>query len=205
GHDRARFEVFGYSRRDCNGSEFSRSFRAAFDRMTDLAQAPAPHGAETIRRDAIDLLIDTTGHTGLNGLGILAHRPAGIQAHWLGYGLTSGAAFMDYLITDRAFVGPDGERHISEAPVYLPHSFMGTMRAPIALEPPSRADEGLPADGVVFANFNHPCKIDPATFQLWLGLLRQVPGSVLWLGDWTEGTRKRLRAVAAEHGVSPRR
>src|SRR5262249_36323328 len=82
GHDRTRFELFGYSRRDCNGSAFSRSFRAAFDHMADLAQAPAPHGAETIRGDRIDLLIDTTGHTGLNGLGILAHRPAGIQAHW---------------------------------------------------------------------------------------------------------------------------
>src|SRR5262249_33777777 len=33
-HDRDRFEVLGYSRRGCNGSEFSRSFRAAFDRMT---------------------------------------------------------------------------------------------------------------------------------------------------------------------------
>ena len=204
-HDRSRFEVLGYSRRDCNGSDFSRHFRAAFDRMTDLAQAPAPHGAETIRGDRIDLLIDTTGHTGLNGLGILAHRPAGIQAHWLGYGLTSGAPFMDYLITDRAFIGRDGERHISEAPVYLPHSFMATMRAPIALEVPSRADEGLPNDGVVFANFNHPCKIDPATFRLWLDLLRQVPGSVLWLGDWTDGTRKRLRGVAAAQGISPRR
>jgi protein O-GlcNAc transferase len=205
GHDRAHFEVFGYSRRDCNGSAFSRQFRASFDHMADLAQARAPHGAETIRRDAIDILIDTTGHTGLNGLAILAHRPAAIQAHYLGYGLTSGAEFVDYLITDRTFLGPEGERHISEAPVFLPHSFMATMRAPIAVDRSSRAEEGLPAEGVVFANFNHPCKIDPSTFQLWLELLRAVPGSVLWLGDWTEGTRRRLRGVAAEQGVSPRR
>jgi predicted O-linked N-acetylglucosamine transferase (SPINDLY family) len=204
-HDRSRFDVLGYTRRACDNSAFSRAFRASFDRMTDLGTGRPDRGAERIHADAVDILIDTTGHTGINCLDILAHRPARLQAHYLGYGLTSGADFVDYLITDRNFLGPDGERHISEAPVFLPHSFMATMRAPIAVEGPSRKDEGLPDNGVVFANFNHPCKIDPATFALWLDLLKAVPGSVLWLGDWATGTRQRLRTVAAERGVSPKR
>jgi len=204
-HDRTQFEVFGYSLRACDGSDFSRHFRARFDHVRDLGRGQATQSAASIQADGIDVLIDTTGHTGLNGLDVLAHRPAPVQAHYLGYGLTSGAAFVDYLITDRRFLGPDGEAHIAEAPVFLPHSFMATMRAPIALEAPDRRAEGLPETGVVFANFNHPCKIDPATFALWLGLLRDTPGSTLWLGDWASATRRHLRGVAAQHGVSPKR
>lgn len=204
-HDRSRFEVLGYSLRACNSSAFSVEFRATFDDMRDLAPGQATHSAEIVRADDIDILVDTTGHTGLNGLSILAHRPAAVQAHYLGYGLTSGADFIDYLITDRNFLGPGGEHHIAEAPVFLPHSFMATMRAPIAVDAPTRRDEGLPETGIVFANFNHPCKIDPTTFALWMDLLRQVPGSVLWMGGWTSSARRHLRGVAAERGVSPKR
>lgn len=204
-HDRSRFEVLGYSMRGCDGSDFGRAFRASFDRMQNVLRYQPTQAAAAIRKDGIDILIDTTGHTAFNALPILARRPAAVQAHYLGYGLTSGADFVDYLITDRRFLGPGGEAFISEAPVFLPHSFMATMRAPIALEGTSRAKEGLPQAGVVFANFNHPCKIDPATFALWIRLLRAVPGSVLWLGAWAEGTRQHLRGAAAELGVSPKR
>jgi len=204
-HDRSRFEVLGYSLRACNGSAFSVEFRSTFDAIRDLAPAQDAHSAEIVRADDVDILVDTTGHTGLNGLPILAHRPAAVQAHYLGYGLTSGADFIDYLITDRNFLGPGGEAHIAEAPVFLPHSFMATMRAPIAVDAPTRRQEGLPEAGIVFANFNHPCKIDPTTFAIWMDLLRQVPGSVLWMGGWTSAARRHLRGVAAERGVSPRR
>jgi protein O-GlcNAc transferase len=204
-HDRARFAVTGYSRRTCEGTAFSREFRASFERMVDIGTGAAGAAAELIRGDDIDILIDTTGHTAINGLDVLSCRPARIQAHYLGYGLTTGADYVDYLITDRRFLGPGGEAFISEAPVFLPHSFMATMRAPIAVADTDRAAEGLPERGVVFANFNHPCKLDPATFALWMTLLKAVLGSVLWLGDWSAGTRQRLRGVAAEHGVSPKR
>ena len=204
-HDRARFEVMGYSMRGCDGTPFCRGFRASFDRMTDVPRTQPAQAAATIREDQVDILVDTTGHTGINALPILARRPAPVQAHYLGYGLTSGADFVDYLITDRNFLGPGGEAFISEAPVFLPNSFMATMRAPIAVEQPSRAKEGLPETGVVFANFNHPCKLDPVTFALWMQILRVLPGSVLWLGGWADGTRQRLRGTAAQLGVSPKR
>jgi protein O-GlcNAc transferase len=204
-HNRSRFEVIGYSLRICDGSPFSRDFRACFDAVHDLDRAEPASGAARIRTDQVDILVDTTGHTGLNALPVLAQRAAPLQAHYLGYGLTSGAEYVDYLITDRRFLGPGGEAYISEAPVFLPHSFMATMRAPIADEQRSRAAEGLPEDGVVFANFNHPCKLDPLTFALWMLLLRTVAGSVLWLGAWAAGTQERLLAAAAAQGVSPDR
>ncbi|KAH8927877.1 glycosyltransferase family 41 protein [Atractiella rhizophila] len=40
---------------------------------------------------------------------------------------------------------------------------------------------GLRDDVVIFANFNQLYKIDPAIFQSWLKILRDVPNSILWL------------------------
>ena len=49
----------------------------------------------------IDIAIDLGGHTGQARLRIFAHRPAPVQATWLGYPGTTGAPFIDYLIADR--------------------------------------------------------------------------------------------------------
>jgi hypothetical protein len=45
----------------------------------------------------------------------------------------------------------------------------------------ARKTEGLPARGLVIANFNQLYKIDGETFALWLRVLQRVAGAVLWL------------------------
>jgi predicted O-linked N-acetylglucosamine transferase (SPINDLY family) len=57
----------------------------------------------------------------------------------------------------------------------------------------------------VFASFNQAYKITPAVFDLWCRLLREVPGSVLWLLEWNPASTKNLRAEAERRAVDPRR
>lgn len=45
----------------------------------------------------------------------------------------------------------------------------------------SRASYGLAEDAVVYCNFNQLYKIDPATLENWVKILKAVPNSVLWL------------------------
>jgi predicted O-linked N-acetylglucosamine transferase (SPINDLY family) len=203
--DRARFEPIGYSVQPCDGSSFSRDFRPAFDSFRDLPLGAPAQAAAIIAADKLDLLIDTTGHTSVNCLDILAHRPAPVQAHYLGYGLTSGAEFVDYLITDRHFMPPEWARFCSERLVYLPDSFMATAKPPPAPGNVTRASEGLPEQALVLANFNHPCKLEPRMFGVWIRLLRAVPDAVLWLGGWAIATQDSLKRFAAEQGVDPAR
>ena len=64
---------------------------------------------------------------------------------------------------------------------------------------------GLPADGVVLCCFNNSYKLNPASVDRALAVLRQVPGSVLWLLSGPGRADDRLRAHARARGIDPAR
>jgi predicted O-linked N-acetylglucosamine transferase (SPINDLY family) len=64
---------------------------------------------------------------------------------------------------------------------------------------------GLPEDGFVFCAFSNAYKITPPLFDIWMNLLREKKGSVLWLRQATATTTANLRKEAAARGVPPER
>ena len=204
-HDRARFSVHGYSLQPNEGTAFSGAFRAGFDSFADIPLRAPARAAARIREDNLDLLIDLTGLIAVSCLEVLAHRPAPVQAHFLGYGLTTGADFVDFLITDRVMIPPELGRYCSERLVYLPHAFMAARPDEVPEPRPARGAAGLPEDALVFCNFNQFSKIEPTVFEVWMRLLNAVPGSVLWLIAWMADGVGNLRLAAERHGVAPDR
>ncbi|MEI6875671.1 MAG: hypothetical protein WCL50_11165, partial [Spirochaetota bacterium] len=75
---------------------------------------------------------------------------------------------------------------------------------PIAASP-SRAQMGLPDDGFVFCNFNHTNKYTPASFSIWMRLLANIPGSVLWLMEPNALARENIRREALLRSIDPDR
>jgi predicted O-linked N-acetylglucosamine transferase (SPINDLY family) len=113
---------------------------------------------------------------------------------------------IDYLVADPEVIPPDQCVHYSEHIAYLPHCYQpNDALRPIAERTPSRAELGLPETGFVFCCFNNSYKITPPVFERWMGLLRETPGSVLWLLDANAAVIRNLRAAAARAGVSPDR
>lgn len=204
-HDRTGFEYFGYSTTPRPEDDMTARLRHGFDGYAEVATLNALHAARLVNDQGIDLLIDLAGHTRNTGLGVLAFRPAAVQAHYLGYGATIGADFVDYLITDDWYGAPDLAPYFDEALVHLPHTMMATAEASPDETPTTRAAQGLPADGIVFANFNAHHKFDPAFWDLWMRLLRRQPGSVLWMVAGTGESRDNLRREARARGVPPER
>ena len=200
-HDRAGFDWFGYlvGREPRDG--MTDYFRAQFGQFTDFKDANLEQMGRHIYRDRLDLLVDLSGFTRHSALDVMELRPAPVQVHYLGYGATLGADCVDYLITDKIHTPPALAAHCAEALVYLPDSFMATSRPEIAAEIPDRRSQGLPEEGMVFVNFNAHYKFDPDTFHLWLELLRELPGSVLWLLRGGEAAMGNLRAAAAAAGI----
>lgn len=72
-------------------------------------------------------------------------------------------------------------------------------------ETPKRSDFGLPEKGFVFCSFNHDYKINPPMFKIWMDLLKEVPGSVLWLMKLNETAEANLTKETVKHGVDPSR
>jgi protein O-GlcNAc transferase len=64
---------------------------------------------------------------------------------------------------------------------------------------------GLPVAGFVFCAFNNAYKINPPMFDIWMRLLRETPGSVLWLRGADSALRANLAREAAERGVAAER
>jgi protein O-GlcNAc transferase len=203
-HDRARFEVHGFSTGLNDNSPIRARIEKAFDRFHDVQGQPAHAVAKLLRQQEVDVLIDLTGHTEGDHFEILGYRPCPVQVNYLGYPGTSGAASLDYILADPIIAPAEDQSFFSEKIVQLPHCYFPTSYgAPGA--PPSRAEAGLPPEGFVFGSFNNSWKITRPMFEVWMRLLAAVPGSVLWLLDSSSGFRDTLRRQAAARRVTPDR
>jgi protein O-GlcNAc transferase len=203
-HDRARFQVIGISTGLSDDSAIRARLVEGFDRFHDFAALNSDDIARRLRELEIDIAIDLGGHTGFSRLQIFAHRFAPVQASWLGYAGTTGAPFIDYLIGDAVVTPFAHQPFYSEQLVHLPGSFFPALlgRIDTAL---SRAEVGLPEKGFVFCCFNTAWKISAPVFDVWMRLLAQVPGSVLWLKRTAPDTAANLERAAAARGIDPAR
>jgi protein O-GlcNAc transferase len=205
-HDRERFEVRAYSYGPDDGSRYRRRAEGEADRFVDLCRLSALDAARQIHADEVDILIDLTGRTGDHRLGICALHPAPVQVAWLGFPGTSGARFMDYAIVDRVVAPPEDAASFVEKLVWLPHCYqINDAHQPISAKPITRAEAGLPPDGFVFACFANGFKIEAPVFAVWMSLLRQVPGGVLWLLRNNDLMERNLKQAAVARGIDPAR
>ncbi|WP_179958225.1 O-linked N-acetylglucosamine transferase, SPINDLY family protein [Chitinimonas arctica] len=201
GHDRTRFEVFGYDHGENDGSALRARLDAGFDRFVAVRHLDSQALAQRIRSDGIDILVDLKGWTRASRCDVLAWRPAPVQMHYLAYPGTLGADWCDYLIADATVIPPGMEQHYSESIIRLPHSYQINDRARAIAPPSNRQAAGLPEDAFVFCCFNQHYKILPGLFDLWMRLLRDTPGSILWLLDGHPRQRRRLQHEAERRGV----
>ncbi len=204
-HDRTRFQVIGISTGLRDDSAIRARLIKGFDRFHDFAGLNSDEIARRLREMEIDIAIDLGGHTGLTRLQIFSHRFAPVQAAWLGYAGTTGAPFIDYLIGDAVVTPFEHQPFFSEKLVHLPGSFFpGDPQRPSGAAP-SRAEAGLPENGFVFCCFNAAFKITAPVFDVWMRLLAQVPGSVLWLKRPAPDVRQNLEREARARGIDPAR
>jgi len=205
-HDRDEFEIYAYSMGPDDGSVYRRHIERSCDRFVDVRYLSADRAAQRIRTDRIDILIDMKGYTANGRPHLFARRPAPVQVSYLGYPGTTGAAYIDYFISDLVATPPGHEGEFTEQIVYLPECYQVNDRnQPIATGPLSRSDFGLPERAFVYCSFNMLRKIDRTVFSVWMEILRGVPGSVLWLIKEDPRAEMNLRAAAREANVDPDR
>jgi protein O-GlcNAc transferase len=205
-HDRSRFRVIGYSYGPDDGSAYRQHIASSCDLFVDLRSAGTAAGARRIYEDGVDILIEITGYVAGHRLDIPALRPAPLQVSWLGFPGSSGASFFDYAVVDQIVLPPSEVSTFSERPIWMPHAYqINDSEQPISTRTFRRADFHLPENAFVFCCFNNTYKIEPAMFDLWMRLLKAVPGSVLWLLRSNPQAEENLKREAVARGVAAER
>jgi protein O-GlcNAc transferase len=203
-HDRSKFEALGVSTGLGDNSPIRARIEKAFDHFHDVQGRPAAAIAKLLREAEVDILVDLTGHTEGDHFEILNMRPCPIQVNYLGYPGTSGATSLDYIMADPVVAPAEHAGFFSEKIVQLPDCYFPTSYGAL-LPTPTRAEAGLPPEGFVFCSFNNSWKITRPMFEVWMRLLKAVPGSVLWLLEANTGFRDTLCREAQARGVAPDR
>lgn len=196
-------------------SVYCYSNRAKRDEMTERMRAHATwrelHGRsdaeaeQMIRGDAIDVLVDLSGHTQGNRLPVFARRPAPVQVTFLGYPATTGMAAIDYRLTDACADPPgESERYYREKLVRLPRSLWcyrpGDDMPEVAPLPAGRTGR------VTFGSMNSVLKLNARVIGVGARILAAVAGSRLLIATVASGeARERIAAEFAAHGIDKAR
>ncbi|PPS01368.1 hypothetical protein GOBAR_AA19296 [Gossypium barbadense] len=201
--------VFCYALSQNDGTEWRQRIQSEAEHFIDVSSMSSDMIAKMINKDGIQILINLNGYTKGARNEIFAMQPAPIQVSYMGFPGTTGADYIDYLVTDE-FVSPLCYAHIySEKLVHLPHCYFVNdykQKNRDVLDPHcqhKRSDYGLPEDKFIFACFNQLYKMDPEIFNTWCNILKRVPNSALWLLRFPAAGETRLRAYAAAQGVQP--
>jgi predicted O-linked N-acetylglucosamine transferase (SPINDLY family) len=205
-HDRARFEIIGFAFGGPTDAPIRKRLESAFERFIDVGTYTDREVADLVRTLEIDIAVDLNGFTADARTGIFALRPAPIQVNYMGYPGSMGTRYIDYILAD-AMIIPESDRvHYSEHVVYLPHTYQVNDDAKeISQREFSRSDLGLPEQGFVFCCFNNIYKLTPDVFDIWMRLLHQVDGSVLWLLEGNAAATSNLHREALNRGIAPDR
>lgn len=123
-HDQSKFEIFCYALNPDDGTTFRRKINQESEHFVDLSQITCNvEAAKKINDDNIHILINMNGYTKGARNEIFAIKPAPIQVMWLGYPGTSGANYIDYVITDETSSPISAVNDFSEKFAYMPHTY----------------------------------------------------------------------------------
>jgi protein O-GlcNAc transferase len=205
-HDLARFETIAVSFGSAEKTPMRKRLEGGFENFIDVCDKSDGAIAMLLRDMDVDIAVDLMGYTGQCRTRIFAGHPAALQVNYLGFPGTMGAPYMDYIVADPTVVPEDQWSYYTECVACLPHCYLPSDRTrAISANVPSRAEVGLPDRGFIFASFNNAYKFAPATFDVWMRLLRNVDGSVLWLSENNAFARRNLTQEAQSRGVDPER
>ena len=203
-HDRRRVEIFAFS---AHGKEdaVSNRLRGLVDHWESIAYMSDDSAWAHIEKRQIDVLVDLSGHTAYNRLGIFARRAAPVQVHYLGFHATTGLSEMDYWIGDPVLLPQTEDPHYSEGIWRLPRvwvAYPGRTDAPAVQWQPA-------ADGsVCLGSFNQLRKTTEASLRLWAEILHALPEARLMLKTRElelRPNRRRIEDAMKGHGIAPGR
>ena len=201
-HDHTQFEVFCYSNLIQEDS-YTERYKKLADHWRDISTLAEQAVVDKVREDNIDILIDLSGHTTGQRLGVFACKPAPVQVNYLGHPATTGLTTIDYrfgdAVTDPAELVAG---HYTETIRQLPACFLTYKPADDA--PPVQPAPFIAKGCITFGSFNNIAKVNDLVIAVWAQVLAAVPSSRLMLKSYALSSvrgRKRIVDGFAAQGI----
>jgi predicted O-linked N-acetylglucosamine transferase (SPINDLY family) len=171
-----KFEVFVYSNNETTDSVQTR-FKSYPVTWNDISKMADVAVVELAHKQQIDIMVDLSGHTGLNRLNLFCYRLAPVQLTYLAYPNTTGLQNMDYKFVDDYLVTDKCQEYHTEKLYSLPHG--------IHTYTPNKEDFMInrgDSDGIIrFGCFNNPIKFGERCMKAYCDILKLVPKSILYI------------------------
>ncbi len=195
--DRDRFELFGYNIGRSDGTDLGQDMATALDHMVDLCFL---HRSRSRRTDRGGRPRDPGRSQRFHHRQQARHPgpPAGTDP-----GQLSRLPEFDGNQDDRLHRRGCGGGALRASALLRrgdrpPAAFLPAQRPTSPRHASGRVARrhGLPETGFVFCCFNNNYKLTPLVFDIWMRLLKAVPGRVLWLLQANNAAADNLRAAA---------
>jgi predicted O-linked N-acetylglucosamine transferase (SPINDLY family) len=160
--------------------------------------------AKTIRDEAIDILVDLSGHSQGNRLRVFGQKPAPLQVTGIRH-LPPGLSTIDYRLTTSVITRREEEGLFPEKPVYLDTFF--AFYPPLECPSPSPSPF-LEGKGLTFGCMNRLSKISPLNISVWASILQKIPDASLLVkyhGLDDSNTRDLFQKNMIQAGISDER
>lgn len=202
-HDNTKFEIHLFIANEKLNDSYSKRIEN-MDAYKHYVYGKASEDlALLIKNLNIDILVDLKGYTANTTCHVSLYRPAPIIVNWLGYPSTLGVPEMgDYIITDKIITPLEYAPFFSETLAYMPHCYQPNDNSLSYDTSLTRADVGLPEDGIVFCSFNKYDKLNSYQMDFWCFLLRNIENSVIWLPEpFSKTAKNNFLAQAQKRGL----
>lgn len=177
-HDRGRFRVHCYNNTRTQDG-LTDNLRECVDSWLDVRDVNDEMLARSIQEDAIDVLVDLSGHTRNSRLKVFARQPARVQVGWLGYLNTTGMRAMGWRLVSTDGELPGSEKFHTERLWQLKGYPWPWVPPEVAGPLAGSREVGMRRGSITFGSFNSFRKLNKMVLSTWADILRGVPGASL--------------------------
>ena len=166
--ENSELELYAYYN-DYEEDDLTKKFKKFFKSWTKIILMDDLSVIKNIKADNIDILIDLSGHTSGNRLGIFINKPALIQISWAGYLASTGFDEIDYIIADKNSVTLDEEYQFKEK-IWR----MKNIWTILSKQDNIKVNDQIPSiknQYLTFGSFNNIKKINKTLINIWSKIL----------------------------------